>query len=221
MTYYFCWPIVYLFPLLLSVYVLNEKVVCFVWMLNPVPDVSVFCSTHFFHFTVLQTGTQMERSIWWYHIESIAPAWGLTWLVPRGNIPIYFSWEKAWLMLEPCIVTSFQTGYQAFTMDEQRSKAVTEAFVRLHKEGLIYRLVSPHFQVLNWKFFHYQFCLIVDLRFLFFSCQPSFEWFIPFQRLSPCELGLHTSNCNFGHRGWGNFYTFYDMIDIVIICMHN
>ena len=30
-------------------------------------------------------------------------------------------------------------------MDEQRSKAVTEAFVRLHKEGLIYRSVSSHF----------------------------------------------------------------------------
>jgi hypothetical protein len=27
-------------------------------------------------------------------------------------------------------------------MDEPRSKAVTEAFVRLHKDGLIYRLVS-------------------------------------------------------------------------------
>jgi len=26
-------------------------------------------------------------------------------------------------------------------MDEQRSKAVTEAFVRLYKEGLIYRYV--------------------------------------------------------------------------------
>lgn len=29
---------------------------------------------------------------------------------------------------------------QCFTMDEQRSKAVTEAFVRLYKDGLIYRL---------------------------------------------------------------------------------
>lgn len=32
---------------------------------------------------------------------------------------------------------------QCFTMDEKRSKAVTEAFVRLYKDGLIYRLVSP------------------------------------------------------------------------------
>lgn len=30
---------------------------------------------------------------------------------------------------------------QCFSMDEQRSKAVTEAFVRLYKDGLIYRLV--------------------------------------------------------------------------------
>lgn len=28
---------------------------------------------------------------------------------------------------------------QCFTMDEKRSRAVTEAFVRLHEEGLIYR----------------------------------------------------------------------------------
>ncbi|CAD6341059.1 unnamed protein product [Miscanthus lutarioriparius] len=34
----------------------------------------------------------------------------------------------------------------AFTMDEQRSKAVTEAFVRLHKEGLIYR----DYRLVNW-----------------------------------------------------------------------
>ena len=30
---------------------------------------------------------------------------------------------------------------QCFLMDEQRAKAVTEAFVRLYKDGLIYRLV--------------------------------------------------------------------------------
>jgi valyl-tRNA synthetase len=28
---------------------------------------------------------------------------------------------------------------QCFTLDETRTKAVVEAFVRLHKEGLIYR----------------------------------------------------------------------------------
>ncbi|KAF2939124.1 valine--tRNA ligase, mitochondrial 1 isoform X1 [Oryza sativa Japonica Group] len=34
---------------------------------------------------------------------------------------------------------SLDWSREAFTMDEQRSNAVTEAFVRLHKEGLIYR----------------------------------------------------------------------------------
>ncbi|GFQ01299.1 valine--tRNA ligase [Phtheirospermum japonicum] len=36
--------------------------------------------------------------------------------------------------------------FRCFTMDERRSKAVTEAFVRLHKEGLIYRDV----RLVNW-----------------------------------------------------------------------
>lgn len=31
---------------------------------------------------------------------------------------------------------------QCFTLDEKRSQAVTEAFVRLYKEKLIYRFVS-------------------------------------------------------------------------------
>ncbi|TVU34254.1 hypothetical protein EJB05_16085 [Eragrostis curvula] len=35
---------------------------------------------------------------------------------------------------------------EAFTMDEPRSKAVTEAFVRLYKEGLIYR----DYRLVNW-----------------------------------------------------------------------
>ncbi|ESQ34362.1 hypothetical protein EUTSA_v10006653mg [Eutrema salsugineum] len=35
--------------------------------------------------------------------------------------------------------SSLDWSRECFTMDEQRSKAVTEAFVRLHKEGLIYR----------------------------------------------------------------------------------
>ncbi len=32
---------------------------------------------------------------------------------------------------------------QCFTMDAKLSKAVTEAFIRLHKDGLIYRLDMP------------------------------------------------------------------------------
>ncbi|CAL5082726.1 unnamed protein product [Urochloa decumbens] len=41
---------------------------------------------------------------------------------------------------------SLDWSREAFTMDEQRSKAVTEAFVRLHKEGLIYR----DYRLVNW-----------------------------------------------------------------------
>jgi hypothetical protein len=32
---------------------------------------------------------------------------------------------------------------QCFTMDAKLSKAVTEAFIQLHKDGLIYRLNMP------------------------------------------------------------------------------
>ncbi|CAN8271382.1 unnamed protein product [Cochlearia groenlandica] len=38
-----------------------------------------------------------------------------------------------------CLGSSLDWSRECFTMDEQRSKAVTEAFVRLHKQGLIYR----------------------------------------------------------------------------------
>ncbi|TVU22234.1 hypothetical protein EJB05_31918 [Eragrostis curvula] len=41
---------------------------------------------------------------------------------------------------------SLDWSREAFTMDEQRSNAVTEAFVRLHKEGLIYR----DSRLVNW-----------------------------------------------------------------------
>ncbi|GJM99456.1 hypothetical protein PR202_ga16554 [Eleusine coracana subsp. coracana] len=41
---------------------------------------------------------------------------------------------------------SLDWSREAFTMDEQRSKAVTEAFIRLHKEGLIYR----DYRLVNW-----------------------------------------------------------------------
>lgn len=34
---------------------------------------------------------------------------------------------------------SLNWSRKCFTMDEQRSKAVVEAFVRFHREGLIYR----------------------------------------------------------------------------------
>ncbi|AEE29190.1 valyl-tRNA synthetase / valine-tRNA ligase (VALRS) [Arabidopsis thaliana] len=41
---------------------------------------------------------------------------------------------------------SLDWSRECFTMDEQRSKAVTEAFVRLYKEGLIYRDI----RLVNW-----------------------------------------------------------------------
>ncbi|KAF7035505.1 hypothetical protein CFC21_046373 [Triticum aestivum] len=41
---------------------------------------------------------------------------------------------------------SLDWSRECFTMDDQRSKAVTEAFVRLHKDGLIYR----DYRLVNW-----------------------------------------------------------------------
>ncbi|KAF9617189.1 hypothetical protein IFM89_035071 [Coptis chinensis] len=41
---------------------------------------------------------------------------------------------------------SLDWSRECFTMDERRSKAVTEAFVRLHREGLIYR----DYRLVNW-----------------------------------------------------------------------
>ncbi|KAM3408927.1 hypothetical protein ACQJBY_001768 [Aegilops geniculata] len=41
---------------------------------------------------------------------------------------------------------SLEWSHEFFTMDEQRSEAVTEAFVRLYKEGLIYRDI----RLVNW-----------------------------------------------------------------------
>jgi hypothetical protein len=45
-------------------------------------------------------------------------------------------------------------------MDEQRSKAVTEAFVRLHKDGLIYRLVASPSVVASVSVFYYHLYVI-------------------------------------------------------------
>ncbi|XAR47991.1 Valine--tRNA ligase [Bertholletia excelsa] len=45
-----------------------------------------------------------------------------------------------------CLGTSLDWSRECFTMDEKRSKAVTEAFVRLYKEGLIYR----DLRLVNW-----------------------------------------------------------------------
>ncbi|KAE8783792.1 Valyl-tRNA synthetase [Hordeum vulgare] len=41
---------------------------------------------------------------------------------------------------------SLDWSRECFTMDDQRSKAVTEAFVRLHKDGLVYR----DYRLVNW-----------------------------------------------------------------------
>jgi len=38
---------------------------------------------------------------------------------------------------------TFDWSHQYFTMDQPRSEAVIEAFVRLHERGLIYRYASP------------------------------------------------------------------------------
>lgn len=45
--------------------------------------------------------------------------------------------------------SSLDWSRECFTMDEERSKAVVEAFVRLHKEGVIYR--GDH--LVNWDCF--------------------------------------------------------------------
>ncbi|KAM7474595.1 hypothetical protein LguiB_021838 [Lonicera macranthoides] len=45
-----------------------------------------------------------------------------------------------------CLGASLDWSRECFTMDEKRSKAVTEAFVRLYKEGLIYR----DLRLVNW-----------------------------------------------------------------------
>ncbi|KAM7491377.1 hypothetical protein LguiA_034298 [Lonicera macranthoides] len=45
-----------------------------------------------------------------------------------------------------CLGASLDRSRECFTMDEKRSKAVTEAFVRLYKDGLIYR----DLRLVNW-----------------------------------------------------------------------
>ncbi|XP_021909857.1 valine--tRNA ligase, mitochondrial 1 isoform X2 [Carica papaya] len=45
-----------------------------------------------------------------------------------------------------CLGASLDWSRECFTMDEKRSKAVSEAFVRLYKEGLIYRDI----RLVNW-----------------------------------------------------------------------
>ncbi|KAA8533888.1 hypothetical protein F0562_031405 [Nyssa sinensis] len=45
-----------------------------------------------------------------------------------------------------CLGASLDWSRECFTMDEKRSKAVVEAFVRLYKEGLIYR----DLRLVNW-----------------------------------------------------------------------
>ncbi|XP_019094404.1 PREDICTED: valine--tRNA ligase, mitochondrial 1-like [Camelina sativa] len=45
-----------------------------------------------------------------------------------------------------CLGASLDWSRECFTLDEQRSKAVNEAFVRLYKEGLIYRDI----RLVNW-----------------------------------------------------------------------
>ena len=77
---------------------------------------------------------------------------------------------------------------QCFTMDEKRSKAVTEAFVRLYKDGLIYRLVSSSSIVQGVKHLCFA-CLVMLWCFTsrFFISYGCFDFL----------QGLHASNCDF------------------------
>ncbi|KAJ7957264.1 Valine--tRNA ligase [Quillaja saponaria] len=56
--------------------------------------------------------------------------------------------EKGGMILHQlrCLGASLDWSRECFTMDDRRSKAVTEAFVRLYKEGLIYR----DLRLVNW-----------------------------------------------------------------------
>jgi valyl-tRNA synthetase len=58
---------------------------------------------------------------------------------------------------------SLDWSRECFTMDKPRSKAVTEAFVRLYKQGLIYRSVSSPYFVFRVE--HLFLLLIVQLCF--------------------------------------------------------
>lgn len=51
----------------------------------------------------------------------------------------------------------------AFTLDEPRARAVLEAFVRLHEEGLIYRET----RLVNWSLFSFCSLLFFFLSFFF------------------------------------------------------
>lgn len=57
----------------------------------------------------------------------------------RKGVRIYHQLKK--------LGSSFDWDRAAFTMDSERCKAVTEAFVRLHEEKVIYR----HKRLVNWS----------------------------------------------------------------------
>ena len=59
---------------------------------------------------------------------------------------------------------------QCFLMDEQRAKAVTEAFVRLYKDGLIYRLVFHNLESSVICMWYLWFYIDKVLFFFFIMC---------------------------------------------------
>lgn len=95
-------------------------------------------------------GMELEEWVWWYHIETAEEPGCLSWLVPWGknfrflnHVWIHSGCSQSYGIhtLYGCFTGSSWFSQQCFTMDEKRSKAVIEAFVRLYKGGLIYRYV--------------------------------------------------------------------------------
>ncbi|THG19804.1 hypothetical protein TEA_018558 [Camellia sinensis var. sinensis] len=64
-----------------------------------------------------------------------------------------------------CLGASLDWSRECFTMDEKRSKAVTEAFVRLYKEGLIYSLMSSYLEIKIHVTYYFR-----DLRLVNWDC---------------------------------------------------
>ena len=62
-------------------------------------------------------------------------------MTTKGRHPARWTWDNIAAMRAEMrrMGLSFDWSREAFTMDENCSKAVTETFVRLHEDGLIYR----------------------------------------------------------------------------------
>lgn len=96
-------------------------------------------------------GLELEEWVWGYYTTAITSPGCVTWLVSWGmnrEFNLFFpvlgkSWSSCTILI--CCALTHVLWSQCFTMDEKRSKAVTEAFVRLSNEGLIYRYAAPLF----------------------------------------------------------------------------